>query len=103
MFATDWHKPPQYVVKIMDPSTDEADILDSLQEDLACPASHVVPCDVIRSDQLLAVMPRLPGTGVCLFQRRKVSSALDAFDQLLEVSGEVTSLSATLGLTPADC
>ena len=86
----------------MDPSTDEADILDSLQEDLACPASHVVPCEVIRSDQLLAIMPWLPATGVCLF-RSNVGSALDAFDQLLEVSGEVTSLSATLGLTPADC
>ena len=95
MFATDWHKPPQYVVKIMDPSTDEADILDSLQEDLACPASHVVPCDVIRSEQLLAIMPWLTAVDFLRF-RRKVSCALDAFDQLLEVSGEVVSQLATL-------
>ena len=95
MFATDWHKPPQYVVKIMDPSNDEADILDGLQGDLTCPASHVVPCDVIHSEQLLAVMPCLSGV-YFLRSRRRVSSALDAFNQLLEVSGELAAQSVTL-------
>ena len=85
MFATDWDKPPQYAVKIMDASKEEADILDSLQKDLACPTSHVVPCEVVYSDKTLAIMPCLAGVHI-LFYPRKIGSILDAFDQLLEVS-----------------
>ena len=72
----------------MDPCKDEADIVDSLQRNLANPANHVVPCDMIRSDKLLAIMPCLPGLEVLLYPR-KLSTALDVFDQLLEVSGKV--------------
>lgn len=84
MFATDWCRPPQYAVKVIDPSKEEADILDSLQRDLACPSSHVVPCEVVRSDKFLAIMPRLVGVEI-LFYPKNLSSTLDVFDQLLEV------------------
>ena len=78
------------MVKVVDPSKDEARILESLQRDLACPANHVVPCEVIHSDRLLIIMPRLVQAGA-LFGLR-LSSALDAFDQILEVRGEGNAL-----------
>ncbi|TBU36828.1 hypothetical protein BD309DRAFT_1024024 [Dichomitus squalens] len=84
VFATEWGKSPRTVIKIVDPSTEEADILDSLQRDIACPASHVVPCDVIRSDKLLAIMPYLSSVHVLLLTSKKLSNVLDVFDQLLE-------------------
>ncbi|TBU21686.1 hypothetical protein BD311DRAFT_706701 [Dichomitus squalens] len=84
VFATDQFKSPQTVVKIVDPSTEEANILDSLQRDIACPASHVVPCDVVRSDKLLAIMPCLASIQVLLINLKKLSNVLDVFDQLLE-------------------
>ncbi|TBU22180.1 hypothetical protein BD311DRAFT_676699 [Dichomitus squalens] len=84
VFATEWGKSPRTVVKIVDPSKEEADILDSLQRDIACPASHVVPCDVVRSDKLLAIMPCLSSIEELLFTSEKLSNVLDMFDQLLE-------------------
>ena len=78
------------MVKLVDPSKDEARILESLQRDLECPANHVVPCEVVHSDRLLIIMPRLVQAGA-LFGLR-LSSALDAFDQILEVRGEGNAL-----------
>ena len=72
------------MVKVVDPSKDEARILESLQRDLECPANHVVPCEVVRSDKFLAIMPRLVGVEI-LFYPKNLSSTLNAFDQLLEV------------------
>ncbi|TBU36830.1 hypothetical protein BD309DRAFT_984685 [Dichomitus squalens] len=84
VFATSWDELPHRVVKIINPYKEEADILDSLQRDLACPANHVIPCDLIHSDKLFAIMPCL--TSVELLFTSKISSALDAFDQILEAS-----------------
>ncbi|EJF57884.1 hypothetical protein BD309DRAFT_1024482 [Dichomitus squalens] len=83
VFATGWDASPQRVVKIVDPSKEEADILDGLQRDLACPASHVGPCDMVRSDAFLAIMPYLTSVEY-LLASRKLSTVLDVFDQLLE-------------------
>ncbi|TBU38322.1 hypothetical protein BD309DRAFT_994522 [Dichomitus squalens] len=76
VFATEWGKSPRTVVKIVDPFKEEADILDSLQRDLACPASHVVPCDVVRSDKLLAIMPCLFSIEELLFASEKLSDGV---------------------------
>ena len=76
------------MVKIVNSSQEEADILDSLQKDRSCPASHVVPCEVVRSDKLLAIMPCLTAVYILLYPKR-IDSALDTFDQLLEVSDEM--------------
>ena len=72
----------------MNPSQEEADILDSLQKDQSCATSHVIPCEVVRSDKVLAIMPYLTAVYILLYPKR-IDSALDTFDQLLEVSDEM--------------
>ena len=83
VFATDWSAPSQWVVKVIDPLKEEADILENLQQDLAHPKNHVIPCQVLRSDRVLAIMPRLECVEI-LF-RHKLSSMLKAIEQILEV------------------
>ncbi|KAI0370821.1 hypothetical protein BV20DRAFT_943584 [Pilatotrama ljubarskyi] len=50
---------PQYVIKILDLSTQELPIYERLLRNLDCPANHTLPCEIIRSDHPVLVMPML--------------------------------------------
>nr|VWO97432.1 Glucoamylase (EC (1,4-alpha-D-glucan glucohydrolase) (Glucan 1,4-alpha-glucosidase) [Ganoderma boninense] len=47
---------PQYVIKVLDPATEECSINEHLQHTLPSP-NHSLPCEIIPSDPRLLVMP----------------------------------------------
>ncbi|PIL34764.1 hypothetical protein GSI_02551 [Ganoderma sinense ZZ0214-1] len=56
VYATSGHTPPQFAVKILDPASEEEAIVDRLQRDTSS-RNHLIPCEIIRADRTLLVMP----------------------------------------------
>ncbi|PIL34758.1 hypothetical protein GSI_02545 [Ganoderma sinense ZZ0214-1] len=56
VYATAVLKPPYFVVKVLNPANEEEAITDRLQHDPS-PRNHLIPCEIIRSDRSLLVMP----------------------------------------------
>ncbi|KAM5541292.1 hypothetical protein V8D89_005221 [Ganoderma adspersum] len=59
VYATSGLNRPQFVIKLLNPATEEAAIVDRLQHDTST-RNHLVPCEIIRSDRTLLVMPYVP-------------------------------------------
>ena len=58
MYATNPLKRPQFVVKILNPANEEEAIINRLQRNTST-RNHVVPCEIIRSDPVVLIMPGL--------------------------------------------
>ncbi|PIL34760.1 hypothetical protein GSI_02547 [Ganoderma sinense ZZ0214-1] len=56
VYATSGHDGPQTVVKVLDPASEEEAIIERLQRGTST-RNHLVPCEIIRSDCTLLVMP----------------------------------------------
>ena len=79
---------PQYAVKIVD-DTNEADIYDQLHRLEPTSPNHTLPCDVIRDEHQILIMPCLDDAVTALdsvFDAPDLSSLLGFFRQVVEVS-----------------
>ncbi|KAI1783322.1 hypothetical protein LXA43DRAFT_1047241 [Ganoderma leucocontextum] len=74
---------PQYVVKVLDPATEEGSICERLQENLSSP-NHGLPSEIIPSEPRLLVMPFSGDLGSILYTNRPQSFFLDIFYQIIE-------------------
>ncbi|PIL34773.1 hypothetical protein GSI_02560 [Ganoderma sinense ZZ0214-1] len=74
---------PQYVVKVLDPATEECSINQRLQHNLSSP-NHGLPCEIIPSEPRLLVMPYVGSLGLMDFKNRPTSFFLDVYHQIIE-------------------
>ncbi|PIL34780.1 hypothetical protein GSI_02567 [Ganoderma sinense ZZ0214-1] len=74
---------PQYVVKVLDPTTEECSINERLQDDLSSP-NHGLPCEIIPSEPRLLVMPFVGGLNSINYMNRPTSLFLDVYHQIIE-------------------
>ncbi|PIL34768.1 hypothetical protein GSI_02555 [Ganoderma sinense ZZ0214-1] len=73
----------QYVVKVLDPTTEECSINERLQNNLSSP-NHGLPCEVIPSEPRLLVMPFVGGLNSINYMNRPTSFFLDVYYQIIE-------------------
>ncbi|KAM5541232.1 hypothetical protein V8D89_005161 [Ganoderma adspersum] len=74
---------PQYVIKVLDPATEEGPISERLQDNPSSP-NHGLPSEIIASEPRLLVMPfagRLSSLG---YKNRPTSFFLDVYHQIIE-------------------
>ena len=92
VWSTDGRFGDPYVVKVVAPGTEEAEIYDYLHQlDPASP-NHTLPCDVIRGEHTLLIMPSLSKVYCAYDLRSGTKVMLDHFRQVLEVSPASMSL-----------
>lgn len=85
-----------HVVKITDPTSQEADIYDQLLRHAPASPNHTLPCQIIRSDvkSPVILMPYLQVLACSPLVDRDTATILDIFSQILEVSnGSITFVS----------
>ncbi|PIL34771.1 hypothetical protein GSI_02558 [Ganoderma sinense ZZ0214-1] len=75
---------PQFVVKVLDPATEESSINERLQDNPS-PPNHGLPSEVISSEPRLLVMPYVDNLGMLVFVDRPTSFIIDIFHQIVEV------------------
>ncbi len=75
---------PQYVVKVLDPATEEGPIPERLQVNPSSP-NHGLPSEIIPSEPRLLVMPFVGDMGCIEHKNRPASFFLDMFYQTIEV------------------
>ena len=80
---------PFCIVKIVQEGSSEARMYDILLSDLDNPANHTLPCEIIRSDPPLLIMPKVQS--LCWVET--AIQIFDAFYQILEVGNSHSSLS----------
>lgn len=99
MFRTLFGIDPVYVVKILDPSTEELAIYQRLLREPKRPNNHIVPFEIILDDHLLLIMPSL-GNPECVHQWKVTPSIIvDILFQLVEVCS-IRSLSQAVVTEP---
>ena len=88
---------PQYAVKIVD-DTNEADIYDQLHRLEPTSPNHTLPCDVIRDEHKVLIMPYLHCDVTVAPERRipHLSALLEFFRQVVEVRHSCLSTVSTL-------
>ncbi|KAM5540089.1 hypothetical protein V8D89_006229 [Ganoderma adspersum] len=74
---------PQYMVKVLDPATEEGLISERLQENLSSP-NHGLPSEIIPSEPRLLVTPFIGDLYCIQYRNRPVSFFLDLFHQIIE-------------------
>ncbi|KAM5541233.1 hypothetical protein V8D89_005162 [Ganoderma adspersum] len=74
---------PQYVVKVLDPATEEDSIAERLQENPSSP-NHGIPSEIIPSEPRLLVMPLVGSIGCLDYRKCPASFLLDLFHQIIE-------------------
>ena len=78
---------PFCIVKIVQEGSSEARMYDILLPDLANPANHTLPCEIVRSDPPLLIMPK--AQSLCWVET--AARIFDAFYQILEVGDSHSS------------
>ncbi|PIL34808.1 hypothetical protein GSI_02595 [Ganoderma sinense ZZ0214-1] len=74
---------PQYVVKVLDPATEEGAISERLQDHPSSP-NHGIPSEIIPSEPRLLVMPFVGSLSLLDYIGRPNSFFLDLFHQIIE-------------------
>ncbi|PIL34781.1 hypothetical protein GSI_02568 [Ganoderma sinense ZZ0214-1] len=75
---------PKYVVKVLDPATEEGSISERLQVHPSSP-NHGIPSEIIPSEPRLLVMPFVGYIDMLGHRNRPSSFHLDIFHQIIEV------------------
>ena len=75
---------PPYAVKILDAEGKEANLYDELHSLSDSGQNHTLPCDVIRSEPPILVMPCIP-MSMIVCNRWGLEGLLEFFHQVLEV------------------
>ena len=73
---------PYRIVKVVKEGSSEVQMYDILLSDLNDPANHTLPCEIIRSDPPLLIMPIAEDSR----SLRTAARTFDSFYQILEVS-----------------
>nr|VWO97437.1 Protein kinase domain-containing protein [Ganoderma boninense] len=95
VYTTNAFPPPRFVVKVLSPASEEEAVITRLQRDRSS-RNHLTPCEIIRSDPTLLLMPAVCNVAWPMRRERsffiKLCTILKVFRQIAEGIDHLHSL-----------